>query len=53
MGTELALVPTMADIERWKRTTYDGPPVLGEDHTRFIIGEHAKTYRWGNAINPS
>jgi ribonuclease Z len=49
MAADPVLTPTMADIERWTRTTYDGPLVLGEDLTRFIIGEDVKTYRWDEA----
>lgn len=49
LAADPVLAPTMADIERWTRTTYDGPLVLGEDLTRFIISEDVTTYRWDNA----
>lgn len=43
------LAPDMAQIEAATRRTYAGPLVVGEDLTRFVIGDTVTVQRWDPA----
>lgn len=46
IGTPQAPAPTIDDVERMTRETYDGPLEFGEDLTRFLVGDAVAMYRW-------
>ncbi len=42
--------PDVAQIEAATRRTYSGPLVVGDDLTRFVIGDTVKVQRWDPAL---
>lgn len=41
--------PTPAEVVQKTRLTYDGPLVVGEDLTRFAVGDEVGSYVWDHA----
>ncbi|MCK8785061.1 MBL fold metallo-hydrolase, partial [Roseomonas sp. NAR14] len=49
LGTREHPPLTVADVERQTRESYDGPLTIGEDLTRFAIGDQVVVSRWDAA----